>query len=79
MRIARTPSYRLTDAVTLPGEKYGEKSLVMGDFVTPLTYEYVPRHVLDDIRWKWFNPDREVFCYTRKGVVPIPKDRIREV
>lgn len=70
----RTPNYKLNGPVSLPGEA----PLVAGDYVKPLDIGYVLKHVLDDERWKWFNKDREVFCYTRKGVVPVPKDRIVE-
>lgn len=76
----KTPNYRLTDAVSLPSGSYrdGDKDLSAGDFVRPIELVYVPKHVVDDERWKWFNKETEVFCYTKKGIVPIPKFKIRE-
>jgi hypothetical protein len=75
----KTPNYRLTEPVSLPSKgRVGDNDLQAGEFVRPIELVYVPKHVLDDERWKWFNKDTEVFCYTRKGVVPIPRYKIRE-
>lgn len=54
------------------------KILPAGTFVRPIDYYYVPLHVREDKRWAFFDRDKEVFCFTRWGIVPIPRDLIRE-
>jgi hypothetical protein len=74
----KTPNFRMTEPHSLPGEKMGEYSLTTGDFVRPIIIDYVPKHVVDDGRWRGFNKDTEIFCYTKKGIVPIPKHKVKE-
>lgn len=50
-----------------------------GTFVRPLSLEYVPQHVLEDRNNLYVDKTKEVFCYTRYGIVPIPRDIIKEV
>lgn len=54
-------------------------TLPAGTFVRPLSLEYVPKHILEDKANKYFNPDMEVFCYTRYGIISIFKNAVLEV
>ncbi len=49
-----------------------------GTFVRPIDLKYVPKHITDDERWKYFDKNTDVFCYYSGGIVPIPKALIRE-
>lgn len=60
---------------------YGSETKVIpqGSFVKPINLAYVPQHVKDDSRWKFIRHDVEVFCYSRFGIVAIPRRIIREL
>ena len=76
-------NYSALDARTLP----------QGSFVRPLELHYVPKHCLaerENSFWthvpdswggqkirKSFDPLTEVFCYTRYGIITIPRQFIR--
>lgn len=48
-----------------------DKVLPQGAFVRPLYIGNVPKDTI--AKWPKFDPIAEVFCYTRYGIVPIPK------
>lgn len=77
----RTPNFALSEDYSFAqGVKhYDVKTLPSGSFVRPVNFEYVPNFVLEDPRWRWFNKDIEVFCYTRFGFLAIPKASLREI
>lgn len=54
------------------------KVLPAGSFVRPINYDYVPKHVLEDPKWKNFNSEKEIFCYTKLGFIAIEKKMLRE-
>lgn len=78
----RTPNYRLIQDHTvssgsgLMGADY--KTLPAGSYVRPIELSYVPPHVKEDSRWKYFNKELEVFAYTKFGIIPIPKYILRD-
>jgi hypothetical protein len=58
---------------------YDSATLPVGTFVKPISYRYVPKHILDDDRWKYFNSEKETFAYTRYGIIVIPLKIVREL
>lgn len=75
---ARTPNYRLKIPVTISYGIYDIKTLPSGSFVRPISEQYVPQHILDDPRWEDADLSTDVFCYTKIGIVLIPKRDILE-
>lgn len=57
-------------------DKYDVKMLPANSFVRPIDIKYVPQHCLD--RFPGFDSKYQVFVYCRYGIVPIPKNQIRE-
>lgn len=78
--MSRTPNYRLTEEWLIQVNKgyMDPLKLPTGTFVRPIHIDYVPKHVLEDPRWKYFDSKNEVFVYTYYGIVPIPKHIMRE-
>ena len=75
---ARAPNYILIAPHTFGISPMDSKTLEAGTFVRPIELCYVPKHVLEDKRWRGIGPDF-VFAYTRYGIIPILKSRIKEV
>ncbi len=61
--------HSISDPIVLPA----------GSFVKPIETRYLPPHVLKDPKNKYFTEKTEVICYTRLGMVAIPRNIIREV
>ncbi len=79
--MVRTPNYRLTEELSIQSRKGGYSdpvTLPAGTFVRPIHIDYVPKHVINDKRWEYFNPNTDVFAYTSIGIVMIPKNIMRE-
>lgn len=78
--MSRSPNYRLKEDFHLSTGSWGSDTKVIpaGSYVRPIELTYVPQHVVDDLRWRYFDPKLEVFCYVKAlGIVPIPKKHIR--
>lgn len=75
----RTPNYVLSVVVILRYSPTDEKVLEAGTFVRPVELQYVPEHVIQDKRWKWFDKDTDVFVYTRLGFIAVHRKNLREV
>ena len=78
----KTPNYILKEELKYPSERgamHDLKTLPAGSFVRPIQPQYIPKHVLEDERWRWFTPSTDTFAYTSQGIVMIPKNIIREV
>lgn len=50
-----------------------------GTFVKPIHYSYLPQHIKDRKPWTPFDPILEIYCYSSKGLFPIPLKIIRSV
>lgn len=79
--MARTNNFRLIQDYTIPAA-YSSftgdfKVLEAGSYVRPIEYMYVPIHVIDDKRWKYFDKILEVFCHTKYGLIPLPWSYLR--
>lgn len=80
---SRTPNYRLCEDYSFGSSNYmssvkDQKTIPAGSYVRPIKLEYLPNHVLEDHRWRYTNKDTHIFCYTRFGIVPIPKTHLRD-
>jgi hypothetical protein len=69
----KTSNYMLTEDVTV-----GEAQLPSGSFVRPIKIEYIPKHVIDDPRWSYFDNLVHIFCHTKCGILPIQREFLRE-
>ncbi len=77
----RTPNYRLKyDHVYRVGTSWSSQSITLpkGTWVRPIETPYVPKHILEDERWKDSNLTINVFCYTPKGFCLIDRKDIEE-
>lgn len=74
-----TPNWILTEEQIFREYPHDERVLPKGMFVRPVDIKYVPKHVLEDPRWKFMHPPTEVFIYCRYGFFVVPKDKIRKV
>jgi hypothetical protein len=77
----KTPNYQIEEdhrVVTNPGS-YETKLVPKYTFVRPIDYYYVPRHIKEDERYRYFNPETEIFCYCPLGIHPFPKKIVRKV
>lgn len=73
----KTPSYRLSDSYTINAAS--NLILPEGAYVNPLHISYVPKHILESAKSKYFNKDTETFVYCHFGIIPIPTKLIKEV
>lgn len=76
--MVKTPDYILEEKFVY-SSNYSSHTLEAGYFVRPINYIYVPKHIIERPEWKYFNCDKDVFCYTRIGIVAIPKKLLRKV
>lgn len=74
----RVPDYVITEDYSFTFDRTDTKTLPAGSFVKPIELVYVPKHVVEQDRWRGFNKAKDVFCYTRLGIVSIPRKIIRE-
>lgn len=70
-----TPNYIIIQDISLGRGAWSDKILKAGSFVRPIDVRYVPKHVLE--QHVYYNPNFEIFCYTRYGIVPIAKNLMR--
>lgn len=50
-----------------------------GTFMRPVDTYYLPKVILDSSDYMWFNPTKEVYCYSPIGLIPVPKSLLRRV
>jgi hypothetical protein len=75
MKPGRAPNYRLTEAHEVRmGQDY--VTLPQGAWVRPVEACYLPKHITESDDFRWFNPEMKVYCYTRFGFHPIPRDKV---
>lgn len=85
----RTPNYVLSEEHTYWVSRSGTMSgihwtpnsvatLPKGTFARPIELCYVPKHVRDE-NSQGFDPATDVFCYTNRGIIKIPRNILVEV
>ncbi len=70
----KTPNYVLTES-----RSYNSHTLEAGTFVRPIKWEYLPKHITQDDKYKYVNLVDNVFVYCFYGIILIPKYLLREV
>lgn len=75
-----TPNYVLTEEHTVAWgySSTDSKTLEAGSWIRPIELTYVPIHVKEDRKWSGTNKETHVFCYTRWGIMPIPREKVRQ-
>lgn len=71
----KTPNYVLQEDHSFNQGTQDVRTLPAGTFVRPIEFRYLPRHITD----KNQEYERSVYCYTRYGIISIPRHKIREV
>lgn len=74
-----TPDFITTEDVTISKDIWDQKTIPKGTFVRPISFYYVPQHVIDSPDNKFFQPLLEVFAYTPIGIKLLPINKIRKV
>lgn len=74
-----TPNYVLSEAYCTYDSSMNKQEYPQGMFVRPIDKYYLPKHIIDSESYRWFNEGKEVYCYTKLGIVTIPKNIIRKV
>jgi hypothetical protein len=74
-----TPNYVLMEDYQINLDAHDIKVLPQGTFARPIEYQYVPKHVVENPLWRYYNKDRDVFVYCRAGIVLVPKKILRQV
>lgn len=77
MQTVRTTNYRLQEEHTIHRGIQDSKSLPQGSYICPIKLGYVPKHIVEADNNRWHNPETEVFCFTKYGIVSIPRYKIR--
>lgn len=73
----KTPDYVLHTDFTYHESSHDTKVLRAGSFVQPIDIYYIPKHIKDN--YKFFDTEKETFCYTHYGIIVIPRNLIRMV
>ncbi len=55
---------------------HDQVTLAQGSHVTPMDIRWVPKHIKDQYKHD-YDPKTHVYCYTKFGIVPVPKDKVR--
>lgn len=74
-----TPDYVLVEEYVISTGPGDPLRLPRGTFVRPIEKQYVPKHILDDPRYKYFTPETEMFIYCYFGIIVIRKELVRRV
>lgn len=75
----KTPDYVLQSDFHMRSGNGDPIVLLAGSFVRPLDLRWVPPHIKDDERNRYFNKDTQIYCYTSFGIIPIYLADIRQV
>ena len=81
MRSLPTPNYVTTEEIKTctPTNLNAVITIPAGMFVRPIDPVYLPIHIKNSRSHKWFNDERDVYCYTRFGIVVIPIQSMRKL
>lgn len=53
--------------------------LPVGSFVKPISGYYLPAHIKDSVAYRFFDSEKDLFCYCRYGIILFPKDLVRRI
>lgn len=74
-----TPDYQTTEDIVITKDMWDQKIMPKGTFVRPISYCYVPKHIIDLPDNRWFQETLETFAYTPMGIKLLPLIKIRKV
>lgn len=74
-----TPDYITTEDIIITKDLWDQKTIAKGTFVRPISYSYVPKHIIEASDNKYFQESLEVFAYTPIGIKLLPLAKIRKV
>lgn len=72
---AKTPNYVMDKQFVHSLGKGDEITIPAGSFIQPLEFRYVPSHIKEE--YSWVDKNHEQFCFTKWGIIPIPKRLLR--
>lgn len=72
----RAPTYVTKEDHVMYEGATGSKILPAHSFIRPIEWYYVPKHVIEDSRFKYTDEKTDLFCYTRYGIIPIKRSNI---
>jgi hypothetical protein len=77
-----TPNWITDEEIIIPVGS-SVKALPAHSFVRPISYIYLPSYIKqieeDKSLYLKMDPDKEIYCYTRYGIVLLPWKRLRKV
>lgn len=76
--MAKVPTYILKEPYRF-GPLHDMKEMPQGSFIRPIELCYVPKHCFSGPAATYYSKERDVFCYTHYGIIPIPKNLVVEV
>ncbi len=73
----QSADYTLSDDVVIRVDVHDSITVPKGSFLKPFTLRWVPKHVKE--RWPFHDDKVEVFCYTKYGILPLPRAKVCKV
>ena len=73
----KVPNHALTEAYSYAVGNQDTRTLPQNAYVCPIDPYYLPRHLKESSEYAFFNAETHVYCYTRYGLIPIPKNIVR--
>lgn len=71
----KTTNYILADDWTF-GPSVDSRTIPKGAFVCPIQDWNLPAHIKNSLEYKSFDIKREVWCYTRYGIIAIKRELV---
>lgn len=76
----KVPEFVLTEEYHLRVDTIGDPMILpQGSFVKPINNNYISKETRKKPINSWHNDNTDVFCFTRFGVVSLPKKIVREL
>lgn len=76
----KTPDYVMSEEYSYRYHWHSDPMVFsVGMFIRPIEIQYVPKHVTERETINKFDKDKEVYCFSRYGIYPIPLKLIRRV
>lgn len=74
----KTSNWILQTSVNIPYGPHDVKVVPAGSFVSPVKYEYLPKHIKEEKFWQPYHADKDIYCYTKYGFIKVEKSQLRE-
>lgn len=73
----KTPNFVLTEEHNC-ATSGDSRMLPAGAFIRPIELIYLPRHITEADRHRYYSPQSDIYAYTRYGIICIPKYKVRQ-